>query len=150
MTVNRQKGAALVVGMIVLLVLTILGLASVSSMTSELKIASNLQDYNSAFQAASAGITEAENDNTINWLVIDSNITQTVNYAAADSSSSAVANVVYSDCRKVTFGSSLKMGAAWKGLVHEIRSTGVALNSLGNPVSSNTQVLGIQTIRPGC
>lgn len=146
LAVKKQAGAALIVGLIVLLILTILGLSSIGSMTSELKIAANAQDYNSAFQAASAGVAEMRNDTTIAWTFLAGSRTAT--YTALDNSATAQAVATYAGCRNVTIGYSLS--GSWKGVVHEIRSTGSALNSNGDPISENTQVLGIQTVRPGC
>jgi len=145
-SVKKQSGAALVVGLIVLLILTILGLSSMNSMTSELKIAANSQDHNSAFQAAAAGIAQMRNDPAIPWTFLTGTVNQT--YTALDNSATADAVASYADCRNVTIGYSLS--GSWKGVVHEIRSAGSALNSNGDPVSENTQVLGIETVRPGC
>jgi len=144
---KQQTGAALIVGLIVLLILTILGLSSMSSMTSELKIAANSQDHTSAFQAAASGIAVLRVDPTINWSFLAG--TQNVTYTAPDNSATADVVASYVGCRNITVGYSLSSGT-WKGLVHEIRSAGSALNSNGDPISENTQVLAIQTVRPGC
>ena len=53
---KRQKGVALAVGLVVLLVLTLIGVSSMSVTTLELRMASNLQSKNHAFQAAEAGL----------------------------------------------------------------------------------------------
>ncbi len=53
---NRQNGAALVVGLVLLMVLTILGISGMNTATLELTMASNTQFQNDAFQAAETGI----------------------------------------------------------------------------------------------
>ena len=53
---QRQQGAALVVGLILLLVLTLLAVSSMNTSTLELTMASNVQYHQNAFQAAETGI----------------------------------------------------------------------------------------------
>ena len=53
---GRQKGAALVVGLILLLVLTLLAISGMNTATLELQMAGNNQFSQSAFQAAESGI----------------------------------------------------------------------------------------------
>ena len=56
---RSQRGAALVVGMILLLVLTVLGISGLVTATLELQMAGNAQNQERAFQAAEAGIEDA-------------------------------------------------------------------------------------------
>lgn len=56
LTSKRQHGAALVVGLVLLMVLTILGISGMNTATLELTMASNTQFQNDAFQAAETGI----------------------------------------------------------------------------------------------
>lgn len=61
MTFNpgRQQGAALVVGLILLLVLTILAVSGVFTSTMELRMVRNTQSQERAFQAAEVAIEDA-------------------------------------------------------------------------------------------
>ncbi|WP_139557738.1 pilus assembly PilX family protein [Methylotetracoccus oryzae] len=52
----RQIGAALVTGLILLLIISVLGFAAIRSNTAELRIANNLEAQNVAFQQAQAGL----------------------------------------------------------------------------------------------
>ncbi|HEY5624174.1 MAG TPA: pilus assembly PilX N-terminal domain-containing protein [Gammaproteobacteria bacterium] len=69
-SVERQKGAALVVGLVLLMVLTILGISGMNTATLELTMASNAQFQQDAFQAAETGIdiaiSSAQLGNAIN------------------------------------------------------------------------------------
>jgi type IV pilus assembly protein PilX len=56
---TAQRGAALVVGMILLLVLTVLAVSGVTTAALELLMAGNEQYQERAFQAADAGIEQA-------------------------------------------------------------------------------------------
>lgn len=57
---GRQQGAVLIVSMIILLLLTILGVTSMRSTNLEERMAGNMRDKHVAFEAAEAGIAEAE------------------------------------------------------------------------------------------
>lgn len=56
---RRQSGAALIVGLILLLVLTMLGISGMQTSTFELLQAGNAQFSENAFQAADTGIDRA-------------------------------------------------------------------------------------------
>jgi len=56
----RQQGAALVVSLVLLLVVTVLGVASMRTTTLQERMAGNLRDSNLAFQAAEAALREGE------------------------------------------------------------------------------------------
>ncbi len=56
---GRQDGAALVVGLVLLLVLTILAVSGVFTSTLELRMVRNSQSQERAFQAAEFGIEDA-------------------------------------------------------------------------------------------
>ena len=56
---RRQRGAALVIGLIMLLILTILAFTGVNTATTELAMASNEQFRRNAADASAAGVEEA-------------------------------------------------------------------------------------------
>jgi Tfp pilus assembly protein PilX len=56
---RRQGGAALVIGLLLLLVLTILAISGMTTATLELQMAGNTQYKERAFQAAETGIEQA-------------------------------------------------------------------------------------------
>ena len=62
MNMNRkhQSGIALIVGLIVLLLLTLITLVAIRVSTLEEKMSSNARDHNIAFQAAESALREAE------------------------------------------------------------------------------------------
>ncbi len=57
---NNQKGAVLVVSLIILLLLTMLGVNSLQSTILQEKMAGNNNDYNRALQAAEAALRDGE------------------------------------------------------------------------------------------
>ena len=56
---KRQQGAALIVGLLLLVVITILAVSGMNTATTELAMARNDQTYESAFQAAETGLEAA-------------------------------------------------------------------------------------------
>jgi type IV pilus assembly protein PilX len=56
---KRQQGAALVVGLILLVVITVLAISGMNTATTELAMARNDQNYENAFQAAETGLENA-------------------------------------------------------------------------------------------
>lgn len=53
---TRQNGAALIVGLVLLVVVTVLAISGMNTATTELAIARNDQNYENAFQAAETGL----------------------------------------------------------------------------------------------
>jgi type IV pilus assembly protein PilX len=56
---RKQNGAALVVGLILLVVVTVLAISGMNTATTELAMARNDQNYENAFQAAETGLETA-------------------------------------------------------------------------------------------
>lgn len=56
---QKQKGVALVVALLFLLVVTIISVVAASNSSMSLKMAANMQDSYSSFQAAEAGVVAA-------------------------------------------------------------------------------------------
>jgi type IV pilus assembly protein PilX len=56
---RKQDGAALVVGLVLLVVVTVLAISGMNTATTELAMARNDQNYENAFQAAETGIETA-------------------------------------------------------------------------------------------
>jgi len=56
---KRQQGAALIVGLMLLVVITILAVSGMNTATTELALARNDQTYENAFQAAETGLETA-------------------------------------------------------------------------------------------
>jgi len=58
-TFHKQQGAALVVGLILLVVITVLAISGMNTATTEIAMARNDQNYENAFQAAETGLETA-------------------------------------------------------------------------------------------
>tara|TARA_R110002049_G_scaffold60567_3_gene162517 strand:+ start:185 stop:655 length:471 start_codon:yes stop_codon:yes gene_type:complete len=56
---KRQQGAALIVGLLLLVVITVLAISGMNTATTEIAMARNNQNYENAFQAAETGIENA-------------------------------------------------------------------------------------------
>lgn len=56
----RESGSALIISLIFLLLMTLIGTTAMRSATMQEQMAGNARDWNAAFQAAEAGLREAE------------------------------------------------------------------------------------------
>jgi Tfp pilus assembly protein PilX len=63
---SNQRGAALVMALAVLVLLTILGISAMKSSTLEYRMASSIQDKSTAFQAAESALIESMDSVTLN------------------------------------------------------------------------------------
>ncbi len=75
---KQQDGAALVVGLVLLVVVTVLAVSGMNTATTELAMARNNQNYENAFQAAETGIELALSQGMFSTTV-NANLVQNVN-----------------------------------------------------------------------
>jgi type IV pilus assembly protein PilX len=59
MNQKQQRGAVLIVGLLLLVVITVLAVSGMNTATTELAMARNDQNYENAFQAAESGLESA-------------------------------------------------------------------------------------------
>lgn len=79
---KNQEGAALVVGLVLLVVVTVLAVSGMNTATTELAMARNDQNYENAFQAAETGLEQALAQGRFNTL---SNVNFVLNINTNDS-----------------------------------------------------------------
>lgn len=60
-TIQNEQGAVLITGLMLILLLTLFGLGAMQSTTLQERMAGNMQQRDLAFQAAEAGLRDAEN-----------------------------------------------------------------------------------------
>lgn len=76
---RKEGGAALVVGLVLLVVVTVLAISGMNTATTELAIARNDQNYENAFQAAETGLENALSQGFSNTLASTNLPPQTIN-----------------------------------------------------------------------
>jgi len=149
--VAKQNGAALVVGLVMLLVMTLMGVTSMNATRTELKIAINMNNHSTAFQTAALVIERALVDPLIDWTDASST-PQTGSYAAGYTSSDGLKSgsftLTFSGCRSAA-GSSLT-GRGGSMIVHEIVATGTVENGAGDVLGTSRQTSGYKTVAAGC
>lgn len=131
-TARRQTGAALVVGLILMLVLTVLGISGMSMATLELTMASNADMQQDAFQAAETGIDiplGQRNFTTAGTTTTDADIDE---WTSAHSETRCVATTPVPD---IAFSMGTGSGSV-QAFHFEIVSTGTAQRGA---VSTHTQ-----------
>ncbi len=85
---RKQNGAALVVGLILLVVVTVLAVSGMNTATTELAMARNDQNYENAFQAAETGLEQSLSQGRFNTI---GNVNLVQNVSANDSVTSVIA-----------------------------------------------------------
>ena len=129
---NRQQGAVLVMSLVLLIVLTLIGVASMQSSSLELKVASNAQQRNTAFEAAqslidiAASLNDPLNTNDYQKFITDSTIAgykQLMSYSPAGIDIAATSVTTWDDCAKQV-GSSLEEGKGFSMNSFSVRATG--------------------------
>jgi type IV pilus assembly protein PilX len=80
---GRQHGAALVIGLVLLLVLTLLAVSGMNSASVELIMAGNEQYRQNAFQASEAGIEDAMRNGAFDGINVDASLAD-VDFTATD------------------------------------------------------------------
>lgn len=151
-SVTKQNGAALVVGLIMLLVMTLMGVTSMNTTRTELKIANNLNNHSTAFQTAALLVERILVDPAIIWSNADMVVPQTGSYPAGytsgDGLRAGTASLLFVGCR-ASAGASIT-GHAGKTTVHELSVAGNAVNSNGDVVGVSRQRGGFATTAAGC
>lgn len=94
-SIRKQNGAALVIGLILLVVITVLAISGMNTATTELAMARNDQNYENAFQAAETGLAAALGLGSFDTLA-GASVTQTIT-----SHESVTAQVAFEDSTPV-------------------------------------------------
>ena len=156
---GQQKGAVLILALVMLTVLTLIGLSSMSSSSLELKVANNAQQHHVAFQAAQSRLAFAANTtdpvNPINYLIAvnfddpPSWPVQTCNPADGCPDSGtwvATATVLPVDCNPLSIGFSMEEG---KGLARRYFEI-TAIGQTTTLSSRSTQVTAVRMFAKNC
>jgi type IV pilus assembly protein PilX len=139
---GRQQGAALVIGLILLVVLTILAVSGVFTSTMELRMVRNSQSQERAFQAAEVGIEDALGNPVLSTSTTFSQPTVTVPNAAPDTYSYNLQFVAETPLGTGMTGFSI--GTVFQSYHFQVDSTG---NGPDGSVSNHTQ--SFYVIGPG-
>ena len=126
---QAQRGVALFVGLILLLVITVLAVAAMTMATADLRMAANRQFRENAFQAASRGIQQAMvtpnlpttgQTITVNATPVPGNNTDTFEYTVSFDPEVGVTNVPAG-------GYSLGTGSGFSAFHFEVEATGTSV-----------------------
>ncbi|NNJ98646.1 MAG: hypothetical protein HKP12_15985 [Gammaproteobacteria bacterium] len=144
----QQQGAVLVMALVMLTVMTLIGVSSMSSSTIEMKVSSNTQQHDIAFQAAQGIISIASSPespmNTNNYQVFETDEMQTgyeqnLGYTGSSGKSAATAVTTWIGC-KSQIGSSLEQGKAPVVNFFNVRA-------VGNTVTGSATSVQMQGVR---
>ncbi|MGB5277702.1 MAG: pilus assembly PilX N-terminal domain-containing protein [Gammaproteobacteria bacterium] len=153
-SIQLQNGAVLVMALVMLTVMTLIGVSSMSSSTIEMKVSSNTQQHDIAFQAAQSIIDLAASPksplNTNNYQVFESDDTQpgyeqNLSYSGISGKSSATAITTWIGC-KAQIGSSLEQGKAPVVNFFNVNATGTTVTGSATSV----QMQGVRYPAAAC
>ncbi|MBM4195899.1 MAG: hypothetical protein FJ197_02190 [Gammaproteobacteria bacterium] len=142
----RQRGATLIIALVLLLVITVLGISTMGSATLGLGMAGNLQYAETAFQMAETGIEVAINSGPFNDMeptIIPETIVATTDGVEVGVFNSETA---YQLCGGLAAGASLGIGEETYSSYHfQITSTGVSERGAQSVHTQDFSLMG-----PGC
>jgi type IV pilus assembly protein PilX len=133
-TAGRQQGAALVVGLILLLVLTILAVSGVLTSTMELRMVRNAQTQERAFQAAEVAVEDALANPVLSTSAVFTQATTAVPSGYGDTYSYQLQFVGQTPLGTGMTGFSI--GSAFQSYHFQVDATG---NGPDNALSQHTQ-----------
>ena len=144
--IERQRGAALVVGLLMLVALTLIGITTMGMNSMELRMASNAQNKSNAFQAAEAGIEVGLSDTDAETITTAQAITAPTLVNATATVNSTFVGLIPGR------GSGFTSGVACPGSSPErTRCAHFQITSVGQHLQSNassTQVQGFYVLAP--
>ncbi len=142
---HRQRGAALVVGLILLMVLTLLAISGMNTATLELQMAGNAQYSENAFQAAETGVEAALRTaqvNGTNTANVDPEVTATVAGTTTDKYKILTRHNPDNGVTKVPAGGfSMGVGKGFSAYHFDVTSTGTSSRS-----ATQTHVQGFYVV----
>jgi type IV pilus assembly protein PilX len=141
---RRQGGAALVVGMILLMVLTLLAISGMNSATLELQMAGNAQFSENAFQAAETGVEEALREarvNGVNTANVDAPKTEVVTGTSDHYEILTMHNPDNGVTKVPSGGFSMGVGKGFSAYHFDVTSTGTSARS-----ATQTHVQGFYVV----
>jgi type IV pilus assembly protein PilX len=130
---RRQSGAAMIVALMFLVVLTMLGVSALSGTTLEEKMAGSTRDRALAMQAAEAALRDAEKD--LNNTNTAFRVIQTANFVAACTAGlclttcTAVDTCAATDMTKLDFSTGTSTSAYYGQFTGDTSFTGSATNT---------------------
>ncbi len=136
---KKQDGAALVIGLILLVVITVLAISGMSTATTELAMARNDQYSENAFQAAEQGLAIVLGQGTFNTLA-GAPVTQSLSY-----NETVTTQIQYEDSSIVPDKAFSLGGSGGIAAFHFIAtSTAESLRDPGNPTDRDSSAVHTQ------
>jgi type IV pilus assembly protein PilX len=148
---DHQSGAALIIGLLILLVMTVIGVSALNTTTMDSRIAANVQNANIGFQVA-----DSSNNQTIAAMMEDEKIkncainkstsptdpTHDVTHTNLNGTHFASESKVAATGRTNPFGSTLNVGSANRKIGYAFD-----INSTGRVTGTNTAVETMQGVK---
>lgn len=134
----QQRGAVLVVGLLLLVVITILAVSGMNTATTELAMARNDQNYENAFQAAETGLEQALSQGNFNT---QATVTVTHNISSHDS---VVATIEFEDTTLVPPDRAFSIGSGVSAYHFQATATAESLRAPGDTTDRDSSAVHTQ------
>ncbi len=139
-TINRnQDGAALVVGLVLLMILTLLAISSMTSSTTEISMAQNARYTQNAFQSAETGIGIAVASN--NWSTTTATIVPPLQMPGSPDNYVEY-RLTFDESTPVPSGFSIGAGVGFLSYHFDVRSTGTASRGATSTHQQSFYIIG--------
>jgi len=137
----RQQGAALVIGLILLVVITVLAISGMNTATTELAMARNDQNYENAFQAAETGLARSLTTGSYDTLV-DTTIADTIGQYGNESYTATIS--FENDTIVPDKAFSLGVGSGIRAYHFVATSQAISARDPGNPTDRDATAVHTQ------
>lgn len=136
---RKQNGAALIVGLVLLMVLTLLAISGMSTSTTEVSMAQNARYTQNAFQSAETGIGIAIASK--NWSTTTA-ITITPLQIPGSSDDYVEYSLTFDESTPVPSGFSIGAGAGFLAYHFDIKSTGTSSRGATSTHEQSFYIIG--------
>ncbi|MDH3339199.1 MAG: pilus assembly PilX N-terminal domain-containing protein [Gammaproteobacteria bacterium] len=128
---QKQQGAALIVGLIMMVVITVLAISGMNTATTELAMARNDQNYENAFQSAETGLEQALAQGSFQAFAGNTVLTHTYGNESVSS------EIVYEDSTHVP-DAAFSLGGGVKAYHFLVTATAESRRAPGSPTDRDS------------
>lgn len=140
-TIHRrgQRGAALIIGLVLLVVITVLAVSGMNTATTELAIARNDQNSENAFQAAETGLENALSIGSFDEVM------ELPQYVSATGHEFVDARIDFERASAVVPDKAFSLGSGVRALTFVATSEALSARDPGNPTDRDATAVHTQT-----
>lgn len=136
--IRGQRGAALVIGLVLLVVITVLAVSGMNTATTELAMARNDQNAENAFQAAETGLENALAQGSFDEVMV------LPQYVSASGHEFVDARIDFESATEVVPDKAFSLGSGVRALNFVATSAATSARDPGNPTDRDANAVHTQ------